>query len=94
MNYENPINLLQGAAVDNNELGKVVAHHMAERAVYMERHGNRMVTLTQSKQDLRFIEEIIDSIDNKQVLAAREGLADWRDLLEQKIADLKIEIDK
>lgn len=45
------------------------------------------------RNDLQFLEEMLDKFDQQQMEYVRQNLVDWRDELERKVAGLKREID-
>lgn len=45
------------------------------------------------KEDLQFLEGMLDDLDNNRMEILRRSIDDWRDELERRIAELKREIN-
>lgn len=45
------------------------------------------------RDDLQFLDEMLDKFDTQQMDLVRQNIVDWRDELERKVADLKWKIN-
>lgn len=66
----------------------------AIRAVEIAENDMLVKQCDRHKEDLQFVEGMLDDLDNNRLEILRRSIDDWRDELERMIAELKREINK
>lgn len=70
-----------------------VSQQDAIRAVEIAENDMLVKQCDRHKEDLQFLEGMLDDLDNNRMEILRRSIDDWRDELERRISDLKREIN-
>lgn len=70
-----------------------VPHEDAIRAVEIAENDMLVKQCDRHKEDLQFLEGMLEDLDNNRMEILRRSIDDWRDELERMIAELKREIN-
>lgn len=70
-----------------------VSQQDAIRAVEIAENDMLVGQYDRHRDDLQFLEGMLDKFDTQQMDLVRQNIVDWRDELERKVAELKREIN-